>query len=480
MKGRGHALLLVAVSAFAAAAFFADWLIPLGGTGWVLFLPVILAAVWLGKPRHVILASAACAVLVVVSFVLGHPDNLPWRGLRNRAMGITAIALTAFAGVVICRRSARLGEVMRSLQHEIAHHEQTERALRESEERLRLAADGAGMGTWDANLGTGEAVWSVPLFRMLGHKPAPGGAAAMDLWWSRVHPDDRRRVLDLREQARRERSLYAPEYRIVHADTGAVVWLAVFGRFVYDEAGQAVRFLGVAFDITRRKQLEREVLEIAAREQRRIGQELHDGVGQELTGLGLMATALAGRLAAATEERRMTGRLADGLGRVHQQVRTLTRGLVPVEVEPEGLRAALEDLAARAREQSGVPVTFSWPESVDGLEHDTATQLFRIAQEAVSNALRHARPRSVALSLTAGPEGLALRVCDDGTGLAGGTGPSTGMGLRIMQYRAEQIGGTFHVRPADGHGTVVSCTLPRRNHDDDCPNGGAGSHPDRG
>src|SRR5262249_40855238 len=160
------------------------------------------------------------------------------------------------------------------------------------------------------------------------------------------------------------------------------------------EGGNATRFLGVAFDITRRKELEREavqreVLAMAAREQRQIGQELHDGVGQALTGLGLMAQSLAQRLADSGADgapgQRVALRLVAGIDSVHQQVRELSRGLIPVHVESRGLSAALDDLAASTTEASGIPVTAECPEWVELPDHATATHLFRIAQEAVSN-----------------------------------------------------------------------------------------------
>src|SRR5437899_8870073 len=199
------------------------------------------------------------------------------------------------------------------------------------------------MGTWDLNLRTGKRVWSETNFRMLGYKPVLGGEATREMWLSRLHSDDRDRVLEVVEEARRERSLYCPEYRICRADNGETVWLAAFGRFVYDETGEAVRFLGVLFNVTRRKRaaeslresqerlrlLQRELVEIAAQEQRRIGQELRDGVGQELTGLGLMANALAQHLRETQTEKRIAERRTAGLDRGQQLARAPARGLAP-------------------------------------------------------------------------------------------------------------------------------------------------------
>jgi PAS domain S-box-containing protein len=225
-------------------------------------------------------------------------------------------------------------------------------------------------------------------------------------------------------------------------------------------------FTGILRDISPRKQLEREVLEIAAEEQRRIGQELHDGVGQELTGLSLMADTLVERLETTSPtEVELAAKVLDGLGRVHGQVRALSRGLVPVEVDPEGLRAALQELAARTEDQSGVRCELECVGPVDVADSVMATNLFRIAQEAVSNALRHGHPRNIQIALHGEPGTLSLSVQDDGAGLASDSVQGKGLGIRLMRYRAGRVGGTLVVGPAAGGGTAVRCVVPRARGD---------------
>jgi PAS domain S-box-containing protein len=455
-------LVLSAASAFALAVFIVDVLSPVGVEVWVFYLPVILAAAWLNDARGVVVSALACASLVILGALISPTgENPTWQDALNRGMGLLAMGFTAFTGITICRRSSRLAAMTTQLQNEVEEHQRTGADLRKSEERLQLAVKGSGMGTWDLDLHTGVAFWSDATFQMLGFAPNHEGKATREMWQTCVLPDDLPRVLDAQEQARIAHSLYSCEYQIRRADTGDNVWLASFGRYRYDEAGQAVRFAGVIFDITRRKNLEIETLEIAAREQRRIGQELHDGLGQELTGLGLMANALAQRLRDDTTERSIVDRLVVGFDRVHQQARRLARGLIPVHVETRGLPVALEDLAGRLAEQSGVGVTMHTDSSIDVPDHTTATQLFHIAQEAVTNAIRHANPTHVAMSLTQEPDGLRLAIRDDGTGISN-PAESRGLGLRIMQYRADQIGGALHLEPAKGGGTLVICTLTRR------------------
>jgi PAS domain S-box-containing protein len=472
IRNSRRVLLMPALASYSVLVFILDVVTPLGIEVWVLNLPVIIAPVLFRNSRTVVFFSLASVAMLVVGSILSPSGYNPtsW-DILNRAMGIATIWLIAAMAINFIKKTALLDETLSRLRREIAERALISRALEQSEERLRLAMEGAGMGTVDVNFATSTVAWSATHLRMLGYETTSDRETGIDLWTSCLHPDDEARVVKAREQAIQQRAAYSSEYRIIRADNSAVAWLAVFGRYYYNESGQAVRFLGVGFDITRRKELERdavqrEVLAIAAREQRQLGQELHDGVGQELTGLGLMAKSLAQRLGEATQERRIALRLIDGLDSAHQQVREISRGLIPVHVESRGLSAALDDLAARATEASGIQVTSECPEWVALPDHPTATQLFRIAQEAVSNAVRHARPRHIRLTLLAEPNGLRLRIRDDGIGLQVSAGSSDGLGLRIMQYRAGQIGAELQIGPSHGGGTIVCCTLPRSNGDD--------------
>lgn len=255
-------------------------------------------------------------------------------------------------------------------------------------------------------------------------------------------------------------------------------------------------FTGILRDISQRKELQRQVLEAAAAEKRRIGHELHDGTGQELTGLTLMARTLTDLLLASPRQeadgrwrvdeaplrqvRQIADRLVAGLADAHRHVRELSRGLIPVQIEGEGLWAALQQLAASTNSAGAVRCRLDSPEPVSVARSLAATQLFRIAQEAVTNAQRHGRATEIVISLRSTAREIVLEIADDGIGISEppptpprpasvgdrpesgerGARIGAGVGLGIMQYRAGVIGGTLRVGRRAKGGTLVRCVVP--------------------
>lgn len=213
-------------------------------------------------------------------------------------------------------------------------------------------------------------------------------------------------------------------------------------------------------DVTDRVNLEHEVLHISEREQRRIAQDLHDGLGQLLVGARYLAGTLRQDLTAKSPvEGRTAGRILEVLAEAVSQTRDLARGLHPVAAEPIGLMAALEALAARTQKLFKLECRFRRRRPVLIQDNALATHLFRIAQESVTNAIKHGKPGRVEISLTGTPGRIVLAVKDDGKGLPARPRKHTGMGLRIMRYRASMIGGSLAVQKAAGSGTNVICTV---------------------
>ena len=225
-------------------------------------------------------------------------------------------------------------------------------------------------------------------------------------------------------------------------------------------------FTGILRDITRRKELEREVVEIASLEQRRIGQDLHDSVGQELTALSILAGDLAESLRTnPSSGGALVEQIVKGLQRSQRELRGVMRGLLPVAVDTEGLMAALSDLADRIQREGKAACKFDCPEPVTVADNLNATHLYLIAQEAVRNAIKHARCRKIRISLESNHL-LVLKIEDDGIGMPARPADNhSGLGLRIMRNRAAIIGATLTISPAEPTGTLITCALSRKNHE---------------
>jgi len=222
-------------------------------------------------------------------------------------------------------------------------------------------------------------------------------------------------------------------------------------------------FVGCIRDLTLARSLEEEVLNIAVLEQRRIGQELHDGTQQELTGLGLLAQNLKEALSrqASTADAELAGRLASGISAANLHVRSLAHGLIPVPVDAGTLPVALRELATNTQEIYKVSCRLDCPEPVTVRDASTATHLYRIAQEAVSNAVKHAKADTIAIRLAPVGGDLVLEVRDNGVGMVAEKPTHGGVGLRLMEHRCTVIGGRFLIHSQEGGGTVIGCAFPQ-------------------
>jgi PAS domain S-box-containing protein len=230
------------------------------------------------------------------------------------------------------------------------------------------------------------------------------------------------------------------------------------------ELGDERVWLAVVQDITERKGLEHEIIEIANREQQRIGSDLHDGLGQELTGIALMLRGLTGKIR--KSDATLTPYADEIVALVNHTIesaRALARGLSPVSLDRGGLVFALRSLASRAREMYGVNVRLRsriWPELT--LDEPAANHLYRIAQEAVTNAVRHGQASQVTVQLLVEERTVRLTISDNGaglpaTGVDGFGDEQPGMGLKIMAYRARMIDGVVTVERLREGGTRVRC-----------------------
>ena len=219
-------------------------------------------------------------------------------------------------------------------------------------------------------------------------------------------------------------------------------------------------FAGFVRDISERRKLEHEILRTSEHERRRVGQDLHDGLGQMLTGISLIAGNLARKLTMESHT------LADDLTEVVELVRdadrmsrTIARGLVPVELDGEGLSAAIEGLCANARKLFSVDCRFVQEGTPTISDSSAVSNLYRIAQESISNAVKHGRATRIDVALVEADRTLTLSVVDNGIGFPETMGPERGMGVDIMGYRARVINARLSIHRKKEGGTVVSCVL---------------------
>ncbi|HEY3853165.1 MAG TPA: response regulator [Verrucomicrobiae bacterium] len=219
--------------------------------------------------------------------------------------------------------------------------------------------------------------------------------------------------------------------------------------------------LSILRDVTERRNLEREIQEISEREQRRLGQDLHDGLGQSMTGIAFLAKVLQQKLKAkSVEEAESAGNIASLINEALAQTRRLSRGLCPVVLDTNDIEAALEQLAENLRTLFSISCESHCDRDVKISDNTVAVHLYRIAQEAATNAIKHGHAKNVLLSLAGNGSRVILTIKDDGKGFPPKT-KSKGMGLRVMHHRARMIGATISVRQPREGGITVTCSLAR-------------------
>ncbi len=290
------------------------------------------------------------------------------------------------------------------------------------------------------------------------------GSSERGIQWRDYFDDDGRAVQEVRElYAKRCRGDMVP-VELVAGGTGLGNQSACFLR-----------------DVSERNELQRHVLNVAADEQRRLAYELHDGIQQELVGLSLLSSTLCTCLAELDDPSRqvrgedlagnrmpngspglsvkdLAERLSLGLIETQRNLRELVHGMVPSLADPHALRVALENLVKRVGVKPSCEFTCS--KDVVVADSEVSLQVYRIAQEAFANSLRHAKATSVSMSLRDDGSNLILEVVDDGVGFDSSK-VTSGMGLRTMRYRANMIGGTLVIEDRSEGGTTVRCAFPR-------------------
>ena len=258
---------------------------------------------------------------------------------------------------------------------------------------------------------------------------------------------------------RGDRSYFVFPHRLA---SGAVRTVEVHSSPIRNN-GRLLLF-SIIHDITERKLLEQQILDISEQERQRLGQDLHDSLGGQLTGVALMSKALAQRLKAKSiPETEVAEEVVRCLNDSISQTRAIAHGLCPVELSRAGLLSALREFASDVQRRFHISCRFQTDKGILIVNPSVASHLFRIVQEAVHNGIRHGAARNLDIRLAKTGSQITLEIQDDGTGLPARLAEGKGMGLRTMRYRADNIGAEFTVNRAEGGGTVVSCLLPVEN-----------------
>jgi two-component system sensor kinase FixL len=237
------------------------------------------------------------------------------------------------------------------------------------------------------------------------------------------------------------------------------VWITV--TTLTDEAGNLAAVATTERDITERKQLERELLAIREKEQKLIGREMHDSMGQMLTGIAVKSKGLELKLKSKSlQESADAADICELASEAISQTRRLARMLYPVDIETGGLISALQGLASSTKELFKISCQFKYSNAVPVRDSVTARHLYRITQEAITNAARHGKAKKVRIELTSAKDKSTLKIANDGKNFSRIPANKKGIGLKIMEYRTNMIGGMLNVDRGRKGGTIVTCTFP--------------------
>jgi PAS domain S-box-containing protein len=388
----------------------------------------------------------------------------------DRGWVMETVTPTEFAG-----ERATLGYFM-----DITERRQAEVARKESEERLRLAVEASSIGLWDWNFETNRVYFSPEWKRQLGYEvdELPN---RLEEWENRLHPEDYERTLgSIKAYLANPWPDFESEFRLRHRE-GSYRWILARGALQFDQAGKPVRMTGAHLDVTRQKLMEKELAEageqlrgLAMRlaesedaERKRLARELHDQVGQNLTALSINLNLVTSSLPESVEEPARS-RLANSIALIQQTgkvIRNLMAELRPPVLDDYGLLAALRWYAGEFTALAGIALEVKGEELRRRLEPPIENALFRIAQEALTNAAKHSQAQKVVVSLEEHENQVKMTIVDNGLGFdpAGLSKPEGdhGWGLLTMRERALAVKGCCLIVPGQGQGTRVEVKVSR-------------------
>ena len=341
-----------------------------------------------------------------------------------------------------------------------------ERRLAEIESRFLQLADNMQALFWITTPDMKRFIYVSPACERIWGLPVQSVYDRPDSWLDAVLPTDLPALKTALDRLKTGAEKMEIEFRIARPD-GETRWLHCTALSLPDAAGTIERLTGFVHDITERKEISRHLLAAAEQERRRLGQELHDDLCQRLAAIKLRCSLLERDLAReGYPQASVAAEIATAVAAATALSRNIARGLAPVALDSDGLGSALEVLTRSAGTIFGVPMRLECSQAISVPDPDTATHLYRIAQELISNAAKHARPSRILVYLKQEPDRLLLEVDNDGDPFVAPESPGDRMGLHVLRSRADAIGATIAFVPGSppNGGTRALCVLPITPH----------------
>ena len=451
---RQRNILPIVIGALLTVCFFVDLSFPLGVAGGVPYVLVVLLAAQFGSRRYAFCIALITSLLVVLGLYLSSPGGIRWIVLTNRFLALFIIWVTIYL----------FFSIINPIKAELAYKQKT----------LNTILDTVTVGI--ITIDTQGSIISVnkAVEKLFGYTASEVLGKNINIFmpepYFSEHNNYIAKYLDTGKS-----SIFGKGREVLgkHKEGRIIPMDLSLNEFVLD--GEQF-FVGVLVDISEQKNLERELIDIVQEEQREIGQELHDGVGQEITGLTFYLEGLFKRLeqlkeksSSNTEEihimLEMASRMNEIIASTGMLVKDLSRGLIPAAVNTGGLISALTNLAHKIDNIDGVDCSFTSCDSFNTFDVHTSTNLYKIAQEAVQNSLAHAQPKNIAINLYMKDNHPVMEISDDGEGVdskylsTGGEMTEEGMGLRIMRHRASIIGARLTIYSSPSEGTTIHCVM---------------------
>ena len=424
--------------------------------------PVSLVAWFVGKRTGLLMSVCAALTWLAADWMplhYSHPAIGYWNAVVR--LGFFTIVSIILSNLKVAKHGleGKVREKTAAIQSEIDEHKRTLQSLRDNEQQLRFLVESVKDYAFFMLDPSGCVLsWNEGAQRLSGY----GADDIVGRLFSQLYPAEEIE----RGKPHQDMTLamaqgtFKDEGWIVRKD-GTRFWAITVLTTQRDEDGHLQGFANVIHDITNRKQLQDELLGIEEAERQRIGKDLHDTLGQDLTGIAFLVKELEERLESKSlVESSDAARIAEQVNEAIEGTASLARGLCAVGLNAEGLMNALRGLAANVEKVFGISCLFRCPKPVLIYDDGAALHLYRIAQEAINNAIKHGKAQRVVISLTATDDRSTLKIEDDGLGIPEQVPESGGMGLHIMDYRARSIAGSLTVERSRPSGTVVSCLFP--------------------